>query len=134
MGRGSPLHSLEVMVKRYRFILVTAAMVAHNMPAFAGPPSGTAIDQDSACALLKTRIAQMDSLPDTGPVGMGWFCDFATFDDRRDEQWFLIALRSNRVCNGVCSNLMGWYAVDRLNSSIHDVDIEDFSPGDEVTP
>lgn len=121
-------------MKWHRFTLVPAAMSVLNMAACAGTPSSTPIDQDSACILLKKRISQLDSLPETGPVGMGWFCDFANFQDKRDEQWFLIALRSNRVCDGICSNLMGWYAVDRHNGSIHDADMGKFAVGAEVTP
>ncbi|HTC50452.1 MAG TPA: hypothetical protein VK700_00790 [Steroidobacteraceae bacterium] len=62
----------------------------------------------------------MDSLPATGPPGAGWFCDFSGFSGNR---WFVVALRSNRACGGDCSNLMGWYAVNRRNGEIHTYDI-----------
>ncbi len=68
----------------------------------------------------------MDGLPETGPVGMGWYCDFATYDD---ERWYLIALRSNRKCDGICSNLMGWYAVRRSTGAIHDWDMAAYKVG-----
>ena len=63
---------------------------------------------------------------------MGWFCDFSPFGDPRDDKWFLIALRSNRKCDGVCSTLMGWFAVDRRTGAIHSFDMAEFEIGPPV--
>jgi hypothetical protein len=79
--------------------------------------------------LLEKRIAKLESLPESGPVGTGWFCDFSTLGDK---QWYVIALRSNRQCEGICSNLMGWYAVGRRSGSIHGYDMAELKVGAEV--
>jgi len=89
----------------------------------------SAMNKDTACSILKKRIAKLDSLPESGPVGMGWYCDFATFEDKR---WFVIALRSNRQCEGICSNLMGWFAIDRRTGSVHDFDVANLEVGTEL--
>ena len=85
--------------------------------------------KDSACALLKSREAIAKSIPKSGPAGMGWFCDFDSFKDPRDQKWFLISLRSNRQCDGPCSNLMGWFAIDRRHRTIHSFDMGEFEIG-----
>jgi len=90
------------------------------------------LDQDEACVVVKKHVAIEASLPETGPPGMGWFCDFSGFRDSRDERWFLIALRSNRPCDGICSNLMGWYAVERTTGSLHDFDMGENEIGREI--
>jgi hypothetical protein len=91
--------------------------------ALAQVPSGAvtthAIDQSSACARLKTAVARLSRVPESGPVGLAWFCDFSTI---AADTSYVIALRSNRKCDGICSNLMGWYAVDWTNGSVHDFD------------
>jgi len=98
--------------------------VLGQAPAEAAPhPS---ITRESACARLKKVVAKLDGIPKSGPVGMGWFCDFSTY---REGTAYVIALRSNRKCDGACSNLMGWYAVDWTDGSIHDFDVADMKVG-----
>jgi hypothetical protein len=87
------------------------------------------LTQHDACTLLEKRIAKLDNLPDSGPVGIGWFCDFSTLGD---DQWYVIALRSNRRCESICSNLMGWYAVSRRSGSVHTYDMAGLKVGAEV--
>jgi hypothetical protein len=93
-------------------------------------PSGAApqhsITKGSACARLKKVVAKLDGIPESGPVGMGWFCDFSTYQEGTT---YVIALRSNRKCDGICSNLMGWYAVDWTDGSIHDFDVANMEVG-----
>jgi hypothetical protein len=83
--------------------------------------------------MLEKRIAKLYRLPETGLVGgPGWFCDFASDGDK---DWYLIALRSDRkvdgiLCNGInCSNLVGWYAVNRRTGAIHDWDMGEYKVG-----
>jgi hypothetical protein len=87
----------------------------------AGPLSKT-----TSCSLLKKKVARLQGLPETGPEGSGWFCDFSRLSGSR---WFVVALRSNRACNGDCSNLMGWYAVSRRNGEIHSYDVANLRVG-----
>jgi hypothetical protein len=101
-------------------------------PALATYPTKT-IGETTACTVLEKRIAKLYKLSETGLVGgPRWFCDFASYDDKH---WFLIALRSDRKvdglpCNGInCSNLVGWYAVNRHTGAIHDWDMGEFKVG-----
>jgi hypothetical protein len=91
-------------------------------------PVGALTRQD-ACSVLEQRIAKLKHLPTTGPAGIGWFCDFSTLEDK---EWYVIALRSNRRCEGICSNLMGWYAVNRSSGSVHHYDVAELQVGAEV--
>ena len=99
-------------------------------PCHAGPPAAILTQQD-ACSLLKKRIAKLENLLESGPAAAGgWFCDFSTSEDN---QWYVIALRSNRQCEGICSNLMGWYAVNRSSGSVHRYDVAELRVGAEVS-
>jgi hypothetical protein len=82
--------------------------------------AGGRVTKASSCLLLKRAVARRDSLPETGPPGAGWFCDFSSLSGNR---WFVVALRSNRACGADCSNLIGWYAINRRNGEIHSYDI-----------
>ena len=84
------------------------------------------LSQDSACAVLKKRIVKLRVLSQSSPIANGWYCDFSTLGD---ERWYVIALRSNRKCEGICSNLLGWYAVDRSNGAVHEFDMADVKVG-----
>ena len=78
--------------------------------------------QRAACTALKKTVAALDNLPVSGPPNMGWFCDFA---DSTDPDLFVVALRSNRRCPEICSNLMGWYAVRKSTGQVLSYDIND---------
>jgi hypothetical protein len=88
------------------------------------------LTQQSACDLLKQRVAKLNALTASDTARAGWFCDFTTYKDTR---WYLIALRSNRQCEGICSNLVGWYAVDRRNGSVHDFDMARYEVGAKLS-
>ena len=96
-------------------------------PCHAMPPAG--LTQQDACTLLQKRISKVMKIPEGGPIGMGWFCDFSTLEDKH---WYVIALRSNRQCEGICSNLMGWYAVNRVSGSIHQYDVAELKVGSKI--
>ena len=38
---------------------------------------------DNACAIVKKTVAQRGGLPETGPPGIGWFCDITPAKDAR---------------------------------------------------
>lgn len=68
---------------------------------------------DGACAVVKKAVAKRDGLPASGPPGLGWFCDITP---ARDSRLFIVALRSTKPTP--YSNLMGWYAVDRISGEL----------------
>ena|ERR1700734_3902095 len=86
----------------------------------------SAISRTAACARLQARVAQISGLPVSGPVGLGWYCEFA---NSTDIGWFVIALRSGRHCDGICSNLMGWYSVKKSSGNVHEYNVADMSIG-----
>lgn len=107
-------------------ILLLACIVTLS-PRWAG--GAQVVDRHEACILLEKRVAHVDRLPISGPPGMGWYCDFSTLGDA---SWYVIALRSNRKCPGICSNLMGWFAVSRKNGSVHEYDMANLQVGAAV--
>ncbi len=123
------ISATAILVAQATSTFLLAAAVAVSASA-ATPPK--LMDKESSCVLLKKREAVASKLPESGPVGMGWFCDFGSFDDARDDQWFLIALRSNQKCDGICSNLMGWFAIDRRDGTIHSCDMGEFEVGPPI--
>jgi hypothetical protein len=80
--------------------------------------------QKAACELLKNRIAKIYDLPTTGPPNLGWWCEFSS---NWNPELYVIGLRSGRKCPGMCSNLMGWYAVRKISGEIGVFDINDGS-------
>jgi len=88
--------------------------------------AATPLNERAACATLQSRVSHVMELPRSGPPGEGWFCDFSALGDA---QWFVVALRSHRSCVGTCSNLIGWYAVDRQTGAVHVFDIGDLRVG-----
>jgi hypothetical protein len=94
-----------------------------------GEPASGLMTQNKACDLLKKRVGKFYSLAESETVRAGWFCDFTTYEDT---SWFVIGLRSNRQCEGICSNLVGWYAVDRRTGSVRDFDVGPYQIGAEL--
>jgi hypothetical protein len=84
-----------------------------------------------ACTRLKQVVSTLEGIPQSGPTGLGWYCDFSTIQAQAS---YVIALRSNRTCDGACSDLMGWYAVDWTDGSVHDFDLANMEVGALVGP
>lgn len=110
-------HSATYMRSSFN-ILVTVFLLTCLLNG--GAAAGEHLTKASSCSLLKKTVARLDSLPASGPPGAGWFCDFSKLSGNR---WFVVALRSNRACGEDCSNLIGWYAINRHNGEIHSYDI-----------
>lgn len=108
-------------------LLLLLFFTAARSPCAAAPPSRN-LGQDAACNLLKARVAAVDHLPPTGPMGMGWHCDESTLGGAH---WYVMALRSQTKCNG-CDHMMGWFAVNRVTGSLHTYDIARLKVGREL--
>jgi hypothetical protein len=80
---------------------VSALLAVQPSKSAAAEPAAS---ERQACSTLQKFIAKRDALPESGPVGIGWFCEFSSASDK---SWVVIALRSNRKCDAPCSNLMG---------------------------
>jgi hypothetical protein len=68
---------------------------------------------DGACAVVRKAVAKRDRLPESGPAGLGWFCDITP---AKDSRLFIIALRTSRPTP--YDNLVVWYAVDRTSGAL----------------
>jgi len=112
-------------------VFLTACLSAQTvfpMPVLAQTKVGTS---DQACALLKERMAVHDRIPHDA-VNKTWFCDVTSDPDNDHPEWWVIGLRSFRQCDGICSNLRGWFAVNRENAEIREWDMADFAIGDSI--
>lgn len=93
---------------------LVVVLAACGMPGIAREP----LDTGTACRMLQKAVSERDNLPEAGPPGVGWFCDFAP---SKDPGLYVIALRSGRPLP--YSNLMGWYAVARATGTIFRWDV-----------
>jgi hypothetical protein len=76
-----------------------------------------------ACSVLKERIGVHDGVPPTA-LGKTWFCRIAKDPyGENPPDWWVIGLRSSRQCDGICSNLRGWFAVNRLTNEVREFDM-----------
>jgi hypothetical protein len=75
---------------------------------------------DGACAVVRKAVARRDHLPETGPAGLGWFCDITP---AKDSRLFIIALRTSRPTP--YDNLVGWYAVDRASGALFNWNVKE---------
>jgi len=97
-------------VKRALLIRCTLVLIATCCCA----PASAELLPDAACAIVKKTVADRGGLPESGPPGIGWFCDIIP---AKNAPLFLVALRSSRPTP--YTNLMGWYAVDRVTGAIY---------------
>jgi hypothetical protein len=72
-----------------------------------------------ACAALKKRMALYDHVA-TADLDKTWFCDITNDDYGAHPEWWVIGLRSFRQCEGICSNLRGWFAVNRKTGEVRE--------------
>jgi hypothetical protein len=109
-------------------IALVALLFAHG---FAIADDRTGPTQPEACQLVQERVSALTHIPRTGPAELGWKCEVSALD----ADWYLVALRSGRKCAdwSECSNLMGWYAVNRSNRKVHLFDMGQYKPGEEYT-
>lgn len=84
-----------------------------------------------ACSALMARMGSHDGVP-TADLEKTWFCDIAADDYNDHPEWWVIALRSFRQCDGICSNLRGWFAVNRKSGEVRDWDLEDDTVGELI--
>jgi hypothetical protein len=91
-------------------IAVVARAEDSQTPAVSGP---------EACAALKKRMAVHDHVA-TADLDKTWFCDITNGDDEAQPEWWVIGLRSFRQCDEICSNLRGWFAVNRKTGEVRE--------------
>jgi len=83
------------------------------------------LSEERACSILRERMAVHEGVP-PARAQKTWFCDVAS---TTDERWVVIGLHSYRQCDGICSSLRGWFAVNRQTGRIHEFDVADMKVG-----
>jgi hypothetical protein len=85
-------------------------------------------DESKACSLLMERMAVHDGVAPS-QVTETWFCDVTVDPGNSHPDWWVIGLRSFRQCDGPCSNLRGWFGVNRKTGEIREWDLNEYAPG-----
>ena len=76
---------------------------------------------EAACSIVQAYFIQSGAVPASGPAEngwSGWFCEDLPFEDTA---FYLVGLHSNRVCDGICSNNMGYYFVEKTTGSLYEL-------------
>ena len=84
-----------------------------------------------ACEVLQKRMAVHDGVP-RRLIKTTWYCDVTTDEYNDHPQWWVIGLRSFRKCDGICSNLRGWFAVDRTSGEVREWNVADMVLGGPI--
>jgi hypothetical protein len=87
-------------------------------------PVGT---QRAACALVKARIAASWRIAKRRIA----FCDVIPWaSSPRD--FYVLALHSNRRCDGICSTNLGWFAVRKSDGRLFEWDVGEYRLGSPI--
>lgn len=82
---------------------------------------------DAACSRVTAVITQLRQVPE-GVVG---YCDHID-GDHVPEGLYVLGLRSTRECAYICSNLMGWFAVQRATGRVYHWDVGESRLGQPI--
>jgi hypothetical protein len=77
-----------------------------------------ALSEPQACDAVKSSVQSRAG----GPIPKATTCDFLEPADS-PKGYYVLALHSNRVCDGICSDNMGWFAVDRAKGDLFEWDV-----------
>jgi hypothetical protein len=90
-------------------LLFTTGLVPTTSPLHAAPVRTA----DEACEQVKTGVSFARHFPRSAVM----FCD--TIDPADDAKgWYVLALHSDRQCDGICSSNMGWFAVEKKTGRV----------------
>jgi hypothetical protein len=94
---------------KIRAILLAATTLLIAVAAEAGPVR----TERAACELVKARVAATGDFP----LSRIAFCDVIPRESS-PARYYVLALHSNRRCEGICSTNMGWFAVERATGRV----------------
>jgi hypothetical protein len=78
----------------------------------------------AACERVKTRVSSVEHFP----VSIVAFCDTLRAADS-PKGFYVLALHSNRHCDGICSTNMGWFAVEKRTGRVLEWDVAEMKLG-----
>ncbi|MEO7187159.1 MAG: hypothetical protein ABIW58_01985 [Sphingomicrobium sp.] len=74
--------------------------------------------EEAACSSVKRIVAAKGHFPISDIA----FCDFVV-PKYRPKGYFVFALHSTRVCDGICSTNMGWFALQKTTGRVFEWDV-----------
>jgi hypothetical protein len=109
------------------------AAIATGGVSAASPRSTEVSNTTAACSIVQCHLVRDGSVPAAGPSDNGWSGWFCENVDYGDSQYYVVTLRSNRACDGLCSNNMGTYAVRRSTGELYEFDVGEWKIGRILT-
>jgi hypothetical protein len=100
---------------RPEHVLIFATFVTLIAFTPANAAEAATLSASQACLILKKRMGVHDGVPPKM-----WFCDVTLDVGHEHPRWWVIGLRSFRRCDYICSNLRGWFAVNRLTGEVRE--------------
>ena len=82
----------------------------------------------AACELVKARVVAVRLFP-LSRIG---FCDVIPRESS-PRRFYVLALHSNRQCDGICSTNMGWFAVHRATGRVFEWDVAEDRLGPPIS-
>lgn len=108
---------------RFRFALFIVVVGLLSTLAVANAKScHRSLSASHACSTLKARVGAHDGVA-PAQLDKTWFCDITEDKEHGHPEWWVIGLRSFRQCDGICSNLRGWFAVNRSSGEVREWDV-----------
>ena len=103
-------------------LIVVALMLA------AEPAPQPVRTEEAACERVKTRFVAVRRFPRSRIA----FCDVISRADS-PRGFYVLALHSNRRCDGICSTNLGWFAVDRATGRVFEWDVAENRLGPPIS-
>lgn len=105
-----------------------ALLLALGALALVGCSAGQSVSNEAeACDLAKARVTERDRFPKSRIS----FCDHVVAASN-PPGYYVLALHSDRECEGICSTNMGWFAVQKSTGGVFDWDVAESRPGQPV--
>ena len=109
--------------------MIAAFIVSNGLIPSAPLHAAPVRTENAACFRVKTRMAAIRHLP----LSVVAFCDTVEATSS-PKGFYVLALHSNRRCDGICSTLMGWFAVEKRTGRVFEWDVADMKLGPPVGP
>ena len=110
------------------FANITALLFVSGLLPLAPLNAAPVRTEKAACDRVKTRIAAIRHFP----VSVVAFCDIGA--NNSPKGFYVLALHSNRRCEGICSTNMGWFAVQKRTGRVFEWDVAEMRLGPPVGP
>jgi hypothetical protein len=108
--------------------LLTGFLLGASAPSSVSPTHAAKVKtENAACAVVKTRVSARDHFP----ISQGAFCDI-TPAASSPTGFYVLALHSNRACDGICSSNTGWFAVEKTTGRVFEWDVADQKLGPAI--